>query len=75
MYDMAEGKISPQVSGTNNSVAAVAGSYERCSHGEPTHHVCVMGVSERDDEAVRESSLTFGKVWSIERNAKASPVG
>lgn len=47
------------------------GSYERLrGDGEPTRHVCVMGVSERDDEALRELSGSFGKVSSIERNAK-----
>lgn len=47
-------------------------SYERIrgGGGEATRHVCVMGVSERDDEALRELSLSFGKVLSIERNAK-----
>lgn len=37
---------------------------------EPTHHVCVIGVAARDDEALRETCFTFGKVSSIERNAK-----
>eukprot|EP00904_Undaria_pinnatifida_P010564 jgi/Undpi1/6638/HiC_scaffold_20.g09117.m1 len=38
--------------------------------GKPTHHVCVIGVAARDDEALREACCTFGKVASIERNAK-----
>lgn len=48
------------------------GCYERLRGGdeEPTRHVCVVGVSERDDEALRELSGSFGKVLSIERNAK-----
>lgn len=48
------------------------GCYERLRSGdeEPTRHVCIMGVSERDDEALRELSGSFGKVSSIERNAK-----
>ncbi|CBN75873.1 conserved unknown protein [Ectocarpus siliculosus] len=47
------------------------GCYERLrGDGGPTRHVCLMGVSERDDDAVGEVSLSFGKVSSIERNAK-----
>lgn len=37
---------------------------------ESTCHVCVMGVSPRDDQSLREVSMTFGNVSSIERNAK-----
>lgn len=70
---MEERKASPEVS-TWSSKTSPAGSYERLrGDGEPTCHVCVMGVSERDDEALRESSLSFGKVSSIERNAKVGP--
>lgn len=36
----------------------------------PTNHVCVMGVAPRDDEVLREVCQSFGKVSSIERNAK-----
>lgn len=69
---MTEGKGRPEVS----SSKSVLGSYERLrGDGEPTRHVCVMGVSERDDEALRELSLFFGKVSSIERNAKVGHVG
>ena len=65
---MAERQVSHQVS---SSTGALAGSYERLrGDGEPTRHVCVMGVSERDDEALREVSLSFGEVLTIERNAK-----
>lgn len=39
-------------------------------HMEPTHHVCVIGVSEHEVETLREASPSFGKVRSIERNAK-----
>lgn len=45
------------------SAASLSGS-------QPTCHLCVMGVAERDDEALREVSLSFGEVSSIERNAK-----
>lgn len=31
-----------------------------------------MGVAERDDDALREVSLSFGGVSSIERNAKVT---
>lgn len=69
---MAEGQAGPQL--VSSSKGAPAGCYERLrGDGEPTRHVCVMGVSERDDEALREASLSFGEVLSIKRNAKVSP--
>lgn len=65
----------PQV-GTGNADQQRPASYERIrgGGGEATRHVCVMGVSERDDEALRESSLSFGNVLSIERNTKVTRV-
>lgn len=69
---MAEGEVSPHAS---SSKSATAGSFKRLrGDGELTRYVCVIGVSERDDDALREVSLSFGKVSSIERNAKVSPV-
>lgn len=44
-------------------------------HMEPTHHICVVGVSEHEVEALRDASPSFGKVRSIERNAKVGLKG
>lgn len=57
--------------GTGTTNQQRPASYERIrGGGVATRHVCVMGVSERDDEALRELSVSFGKVLSIERNVK-----
>lgn len=65
--------IGSQESGSavGSTTGGQQGCYERLQgDGGPTRHVCLMGVSERDEVAVREVSLSFGKVSSIERNAK-----
>ncbi|CAM9176823.1 unnamed protein product [Ascophyllum nodosum] len=68
------------ISSNESKVAVVAGGRQRggrCfkrpapgQHMEPKNHVCVIGVSEHEMGALRETSPSFGKVRSIERNAK-----
>lgn len=50
----------------------MSASMSTTSGSQPTCHLCVMGVGERDDDALREVSLSFGDLSSIERNAKVT---